>query len=84
MGNGIYFVTRLKSNAKIELLEKRRGRKAKGVSVDRTIKLGNITEPLRMVSYQDPETGKELSFVTNAHPPGGKDYSRALQREMAD
>jgi len=66
MGNGIYFVTRLKSNAQIELLEKRRGRKTKGVSVDRTIKLGNIAEPLRMVTYQDPETGKKLSFVTNA------------------
>ena len=67
MGNGIYFVTRLKSNAKIQLLEKRQGRKAKGVNVDRTIMLGNIVEPLRMVTYQDPETGKELTFVTNAH-----------------
>jgi len=66
MENGIYFVTRLKSNAKIQLLEKRRGRKAKGVSIDRSIKLGNISKPLRMVTYQDPETGKELTFVTNA------------------
>ena len=80
MDNGIYFVTRLKSNAKIGLLEKRRGRKAKGVSVDRTIKLGNISEPLRMVRYQDPETGKELSFVTNAQHLDAKTIA-ALYKE---
>lgn len=26
-----------------------------------------MREPLRMVHYQDPETGKELTFVTNAN-----------------
>ena len=78
--NGIYFVTRLKSNAKIELLEKRRGRKAQGVKVDRTIKLGKIAEPLRMVRYQDPETGKELNFVTNAHHLDAKTIA-ALYKE---
>jgi len=66
MDNGIYFVTRLKSNAKIQCLHKRAGRKAKGITVDRTIMLGNIAGPLRMVCYKDPETGKELTFVTNA------------------
>lgn len=66
MDNGIYFVTRLKSNAKIQYLHKRPGRKAGGVNVDRAILLGNIPKPLRMVCYRDPETGKELTFVTNA------------------
>jgi len=79
-GNGIYFVTRLKSNAKIQLLEKRRGRKAKGVTVDRIIKLGNIAEPLRMVTYQDLETGKDLNFVTNAHHLDAKTIA-ALYKE---
>ncbi len=37
MGNGIYFVTRLKSNAKIQYLRKRSGRKAEGITIDRTI-----------------------------------------------
>jgi len=66
MTSGIYFVTRLKSNARIQYLQKRPGRKAEGITVDRAIKLGNIPEPLRMVCYRDPDTGKELTFVTNA------------------
>jgi len=64
--NGVYFVTRLKSNARVKYLHKRRGRKAVGVTGDRAILLGDIPEPLRMVCYQDPETGKEYRFVTNA------------------
>ena len=64
--NGIYFVTRLKSNARIKYLRKRSGRKAKGITVDRTILLGNIPQPLRLVAYIDSETGKEYRYVTNA------------------
>ena len=66
MNNGVYFVTRLKSNARIKHLHKRPGRKAAGVSVDQTILLGSIPTPLRMVCYLDPETGKEYRFLTNA------------------
>ena len=66
MENDIYFVTRLKSNARIKYLRKRSGRKAKGITVDRTILLGNIQQPLRMVAYIDPETGKKYHYVTNA------------------
>jgi hypothetical protein len=64
--NGIHFVTRLKSNARIKYLRKRSGRKASGITVDRTIMLGNIPQPLRLVGYIDPETGKEYRYVTNA------------------
>jgi hypothetical protein len=66
MESGIYFVTRLKCNARIKHLRKRSGRKAKGITVDRTILLGNIPQPLRLVGYTDPETGKEYRFITNA------------------
>jgi hypothetical protein len=66
MENGIYFVTRLKNNARIKYLRKRSGRKAKGITVDRTIILGNIPQPLRLVGYIDPGTDKEYRFVTNA------------------
>lgn len=66
MENGIYFVTRLKCNAKIQYLRKRSGRKAAGITVDRAILLGNIPQPLRLVAYRDPETDKEYRFVTNA------------------
>jgi hypothetical protein len=66
MENSIYFVTRLKCNAKIQYLHKRSGRRAAGITVDQSILLGNIPQPLRMVGYRDPETGKEYRFVTNA------------------
>lgn len=66
MDNGVYFVTRLKSNARVQHLRKRSGRKAAGVSVDQSILLGSLPNPLRMVCYRDAETGKEYRFVTNA------------------
>ena len=66
MGSGIFFVTRLKSNALVSYFEKRRGRKATGVSIDRKIQVGNIPDQLRLVAYTDPETGVEYRFVTNA------------------
>lgn len=66
MEAGIFFVTRLKSNAFIENGPKRAGRKASGILDDRAIYLGKIAEPLRLVRYLDPKTGKELRFVTNA------------------
>jgi IS4 transposase len=72
MKNGVFFVTRLKSNAKIKCLRKRRGRKAAEITADQTILLGNIPQPLRMVGYCDPETGKEYRFITNAEHLGAK------------
>jgi hypothetical protein len=64
--NGIYFVTRLKTNTIIENGPKRPGRKARGITVDREIRIGKSQVPFRQVNYLDPETGKELRFVTNA------------------
>ena len=43
------------------------GGKAKGITVDRAILLGNIPQPLRMVSYIDPYTSKKYRYVTNAN-----------------
>lgn len=64
--NGIFFVTRLKSNAKFRLGWKRSGRKAAGIKADREIFLGDIATPLRLIEYTDPETGTDYRFVTNA------------------
>lgn len=64
--NRIFFVTRLRKNARIHGLNKRPGRKVRGITADRTIVPGRMSQPLRMVRCQDPETGKELWFVTNA------------------
>ena len=67
MTNGIFFVTRLKSNADVEYLLKRAGRKSHGVTNDQQIRLKGIADPLRLVAYTDPETDKEYRYVTNAH-----------------
>ena len=67
MTDGIFFVTRLKSNADVEYLLKRAGRKSRGVTNDQQIKLKKIAAPLRLVAYTDLETGQEYRFVTNAH-----------------
>jgi len=64
--NGVYFVTRLKSNAIIENGPKRPGRKAAGITTDREIHLRGVKTPFRQVDYTDPDTGKELRFITNA------------------
>ena len=65
--NGIFFVTRLKSNAKVEYLQQRAGRKSPGVSKDQLIRLKGVEERLRQVNYTDLESGVEYEFVTNAH-----------------
>ena len=67
MQNGIFFVTRLKSNADVDYLLKRAGRKGKGITNDQQIRLKGIADPLRLVSYTDNETGKQYRYVTNAH-----------------
>lgn len=65
--NSIFFVTRLKSNADVEYLLKRAGRKSPGVTNDQTIRLKGVEQPLRLVNYTDSETGVDYRFVTNAH-----------------
>jgi hypothetical protein len=65
--NGIFFVTRLKSNAQVEYLRHRAGRKSSGISNDQSIRLKGIKKPLRLVCYTDPETGINYRFVSNAH-----------------
>jgi hypothetical protein len=64
---GVFFVTRLKSNAVLESGPRRPGRKAAGITDDREVFLNNIPEPFRLVCFLDPDTGKEFRFLTNAH-----------------
>lgn len=63
----IFFVTRLKSNADVQYLLKRAGRKSPGITNDQTIRLKGVEQPLRLVAFTDPETGVDYRFVTNAH-----------------
>ena len=68
---GIFFVTRLKANAKYRTLCRRPALKSKGVICDQTIAFtGNQTAKrcpvqLRRIGYRDAETGKRYVFLTN-------------------
>lgn len=64
--NQITFVTRLKKNAKPYFPRKKRGRKAANITGDKTVMLDKVETPLRIISYQDPDTGKGYDFLTNA------------------
>jgi Transposase DDE domain/Domain of unknown function (DUF4372) len=65
--NAVFFVSRLKSNADVQYLLKRAGRRSPGITNDQTIRLKGVDQPLRLVAYTDPATGIDYRFVTNAH-----------------
>ncbi len=68
---GIYFVTRLKTNAKYRVVARRAVLKGKGLTCDQTIEFtGTQTAKkcpiqLRRIGYRDTETGKHYIFLTN-------------------
>lgn len=64
--DGVFFVTRLKSNAVTTPGPLRRGRKSPGVLRDQEIKLKGIDGTYRKVCYLDEETGITYEFLTNA------------------
>ncbi len=68
---GIFFVTRLKTNAKYRVVCSRPVLKSKGLICDQSIEFtGEETAkkcpvPLRRIGYKDAETGKKYVFLTN-------------------
>ena len=68
---GIFFVTRLKSNAKHRITDRRSVVKSKGVICDQTIEFAGAQTakrcpvPLRRIGYKDSVTGKRYTFLTN-------------------
>jgi putative transposase len=68
---GIFFVTRLKSNAKTRIVQRRPVLKDKGLTSDQTIEFTGIQTAkkcpikLRRIGYRDPETSKHYIFLTN-------------------
>ena len=68
---GAYFVTRAKDNMSYEVLESRSVYKGSGVLSDETIRLTGYystrkyPDTLRLVVYEDFETGKVYRFLTN-------------------
>ena len=63
---GVYFVTRLKTNAVYEEIRHRAGRKSKNVQDDETILLNGTQTPFRLIHYTDPVEQHEYHFITNA------------------
>ena len=67
----IFFVTRLKSNAKTRIVSRRTVLSGKGLTSDQTILFTGAQTAkkcpiqLRRIGYRDPETGKHYVFLTN-------------------
>jgi len=67
---GIFFVTRLRKNARYRVTERRSVIKSKGLTSDQTIefngtKAGDCPIPLRRIGFKDAETGIQYYFLTN-------------------
>jgi putative transposase len=75
---GIFFVTRLKSNAQYRVVSRRAVLASKGLTCDQTIEFTGIQTArkcpilLRRIGYRDPETGKHYVFLTNHFKPAAK------------
>lgn len=65
--NGIFLVTRIKSNARFVILERNLVDRSTGVTSDQIIQIGSGDKALvlRRIGYFDPKTGKHLEFLTN-------------------
>ena len=68
---GIFFVTRLKTNAQYRVISRREVLKNKGLSCDQTIEFTGLQTSkkcptkLRRIGYRDQQTGKKYVFLTN-------------------
>ena len=68
---GVFFVTRLRTNAIWRVTERRQVNKSTGLTCDQTIILTSIKAQkigmpkLRRIGYRDPETGQYYEFLTN-------------------
>ncbi len=68
---GIYWVTRIRGNAKYNVLERREPTNNVNITSDQVIKYsskqrnGDQLYPVRRIGYRDPETGRRYVFITN-------------------
>jgi len=68
---GIFWVTRIRSNAKYKVLERRKHTNNPAITSDQIIKYsskqreGDKLYPIRRIGYRDPETGQRYVFITN-------------------
>ncbi len=68
---GIFWVTRIRGNAKYRVLERRTVNRSQGITSDQVIEytsdrsVKNHLGPVRRVGFRDAETGKHYVFITN-------------------
>ena len=68
---GIYWVTRIRGNAKYRVLERKEKTNNPAITSDQIIKYsskqrdGDKLYPIRRIGYRDPETGQRYVFITN-------------------
>jgi len=68
---GIFFVSRIRGNAKYRVLERQAVNRCSGITSDQTIEYtaqrldGDKLMPIRRIGYRDPETGKHYVFISN-------------------
>jgi len=68
---GIYWVTRIRGNAKYKVLERREVTDNSNITSDQIIKYsskqrdGDQLHPIRRIGYKDPETGQRYVYITN-------------------
>jgi putative transposase len=69
--HGIFWVTRIRGNAKYRVVERCEVNKSQGITSDQVIEYTSIRSSknnlraVRRVGYRDPETGKHYVFITN-------------------
>jgi putative transposase len=68
---GIFWVTRIRGNAKYRVLGRRTINRSQGITSDQTIEFTSLRSskkclrPVRRIGYRDAETGKHYVFTTN-------------------
>lgn len=68
---GIFWVTRIRGNAKYRVVERREADRSQGITSDQIIEYTSIRSSknnlraVRRVGYRDPETDKHYVFITN-------------------
>jgi putative transposase len=83
---GIFFVTRLKKNAKYRVAARRRVSRKQGLRSDQTVEFtGAQTRKkcpihLRRIGYRDPATGKHYVFLTNHFDLSAKTIARIYKQ----
>ena len=86
---GAFFVTRAKSNLDACRIYSRPADKQTGILADQSIALNgylsrkDYPSHLRRISFRDPDTGKNLVFLTNPVHPAHCNHLRTLQEPMA-